>query len=64
MPANSPAPSARMAPGTAVKLDVLHKGQDKTLDLTLGELPNGEAGRRMTTEGSATPAAPTCRSSA
>src|SRR6202521_1031216 len=28
------------APGTAVKLDVLHKGQDKTVDLTLGQLPN------------------------
>jgi serine protease Do len=28
------------APGTAVKLDVLHKGQDKTINLTLGQLPN------------------------
>jgi serine protease Do len=28
------------APGTEVKLDVLHKGQDKTVDLTLGQLPN------------------------
>jgi serine protease Do len=28
------------APGTAVKLDVVHKGQDKTVDLTLGQLPN------------------------
>jgi serine protease Do len=28
------------APGTAVKLEVLHKGQDKTVDLTLGQLPN------------------------
>jgi len=28
------------APGIAVKLNVLHKGQDKTLDLTLGTLPN------------------------
>ncbi len=29
-----------MAPGTAVKLDVLHKGQDKVVNLTLGQLPN------------------------
>jgi serine protease Do len=29
-----------MAPGAAVKLDVLHKGQDKTINLTLGQLPN------------------------
>jgi serine protease Do len=28
------------APGSAVKLNVLHKGQDKTIDLTLGTLPN------------------------
>ena len=28
------------APGTAVKLSVLHKGQAKTVDLTLGQLPN------------------------
>jgi len=29
-----------MPPGTSVKLDVLHKGQDKTINLTLGQLPN------------------------
>jgi serine protease Do len=29
-----------LAPGSSVKLDVLHKGQDKTVDLTLGTLPN------------------------
>jgi serine protease Do len=28
------------APGTAVMLDVLHKGQDKVVSLTLGQLPN------------------------
>jgi len=28
------------APGTAVKLSVLHKGQDKVINLTLGQLPN------------------------
>ena len=40
MPANSPAPSARLAPGNAVKLNVLSKGQDKVINLTLGQLPN------------------------
>ena len=40
MPANSPAPSAALAPGNAVKLNVLHKGQDKVVNLTLGQLPN------------------------
>jgi serine protease Do len=29
-----------LAPGASVKLNVLHKGQEKTLDLTLGQLPN------------------------
>jgi serine protease Do len=29
-----------LAPGTAVKLDVLHKGQNKVVNLTLGQLPN------------------------
>ena len=29
-----------MAPGTAVKLNVLHKGEDKVVNLTLGQLPN------------------------
>jgi len=29
-----------MAPGTSVKVDVLHKGESKTLTLTLGEMPN------------------------
>jgi serine protease Do len=28
------------APGAAVKLNVLHKGQDKVISLTLGQLPN------------------------
>src|SRR5947199_1993100 len=28
------------APGTSVKLNVLHKGQDKLVNLTLGQLPN------------------------
>ncbi|MBI5130829.1 MAG: Do family serine endopeptidase [Rhodopseudomonas palustris] len=29
-----------MAPGTSVKLDVLHKGEAKTMTLTLAEMPN------------------------
>jgi serine protease Do len=29
-----------MAPGTSVKLVILHNGQDKTVSLTLGELPD------------------------
>ena len=29
-----------IAPGTAVKLNVLHKGQDKVVNLALGQLPN------------------------
>src|SRR6476660_921785 len=29
-----------LAPGTAVKLNVLHRGQDKVVNLTLGQLPN------------------------
>jgi serine protease Do len=29
-----------MAPGTSVKLNVLHKGQDKVVAITLGQLPN------------------------
>jgi len=29
-----------LSPGSGVKLDVLHKGQDKVIDLTLGQLPN------------------------
>jgi serine protease Do len=30
------------APGSTVKLDVLHKGKDKIVSLTLGQLPNAE----------------------
>jgi serine protease Do len=30
------------APGDAVKLDVLHKGKSKVVNLTLGQLPNAE----------------------
>jgi serine protease Do len=33
------------APGSSVKLNVLHKGQDKAVDLTLGILPNSTQAR-------------------
>jgi len=29
-----------LSPGSAVKLNVMHKGQDKVINLTLGQLPN------------------------
>jgi serine protease Do len=34
-----------LAPGANVKLVVLHKGQDKIVSLTLGELPNAKAAK-------------------
>src|SRR5579871_4387198 len=34
-----------LAPGNAVKLNVLHKGQNKAVDLTLGTLPNNAQAR-------------------
>ncbi|MBR1222608.1 Do family serine endopeptidase [Bradyrhizobium sp. U87765 SZCCT0131] len=34
-----------LAPGSSVKLSVLHKGQDKTINMTLGELPNTKEAR-------------------
>ncbi len=34
-----------LAPGNAVKLNVLHKGQDKVINLTLGQLPNTRRGQ-------------------
>jgi serine protease Do len=37
-----------MAPGATIKLTVLHKGQDKTLNMTLGELPNAKAAKADT----------------
>ena len=48
-----------MAPGSQVKLDVLHKGESKTLTLTLGEMPNdrqaNEGGEQPSTETAGTP---------
>ena len=37
-----------MAPGQTVKLVVVHKGQDKILNMTLGELPNATAAKAET----------------
>jgi serine protease Do len=40
------------APGSTVKLDVLHKGQSKVVSLTLGQLPNAQqAGADIETDG-------------
>jgi serine protease Do len=48
-----------MAPGSQVKLDVLHKGESKTLTLTLGEMPNDRqanaGGEQQSTEAAGTP---------
>ena len=54
-----------MSPGTSVTLDLIHNGQQKTVTLTLGTLPNEKAGGERT-EPSAKIKAPTstCRSSA
>jgi serine protease Do len=40
-----------MAPKTSVKLTVLHKGTEKTLGLTLGELPNTKEARAEAHDG-------------
>jgi serine protease Do len=37
-----------LAPGNAVKLNVLHKGQDKVINLTLGQLPNAVEAKAST----------------
>jgi serine protease Do len=40
-----------LAPGNAVKLNVLHKGQDKVVSLTLGQLPNSVEAKADTGNG-------------
>jgi serine protease Do len=40
-----------LAPGSAVKLNVMHKGQDKVINLTLGQLPNSIAAKADTDNG-------------
>jgi serine protease Do len=42
-----------MSPGTSVKLAILHKGSEKTVTLTLGELPNEREARADTGRGDA-----------
>ncbi len=47
-----------LAPGNSVKLNVLHKGQDKVVNLTLGQLPNSVEAKADTgkgDQGNATP---------
>ena len=51
-----------LAPGSAVKLDVLHKGKTQVVKLTLGQLPNAQeakadtdADRKKSTEGTDVP---------
>jgi len=39
------------APGAAVKLNVMHKGQDKVVNLTLGQLPNSVEAKADTDNG-------------
>ena len=40
-----------MAPKTSVKLTVLHKGAEKVVNLTLGELPNTKEARANSENG-------------
>jgi serine protease Do len=40
-----------LAPGDAVKLNVLHKGKDAAIDLTLGKLPNAQEAQADTGSG-------------
>ncbi|WP_426434868.1 Do family serine endopeptidase [Bradyrhizobium genosp. P] len=40
-----------LAPGNAVKLNVLHKGQDKVVNITLGQLPNSLEAKADTDNG-------------
>jgi serine protease Do len=39
-----------MAPGTSIKLAVMHQGQEKTVTLTLGTLPNEKAASNQETQ--------------
>lgn len=40
-----------LAPGNAVKLNVLSNGQDKVINLTLGQLPNAQEAKASTDDG-------------
>ena len=49
---------AALAPGSSVKLDILRNGESKTLNITLGEMPNrkqANAGNRQTQPASGSP---------
>jgi serine protease Do len=48
-----------MAPGTSVKLDVLHKGQSKTVTVAIGEMPNDRQANASGEERQPNPAAGT-----
>jgi serine protease Do len=43
-----------LAPGNAVKLDVLHKGKDAVINLTLGKLPNAQEAQAGNDRGNST----------
>jgi serine protease Do len=43
-----------LAPGEAVKLDVLHKGKDAVINLTLGKLPNAQVAQADSDSGNST----------
>lgn len=43
------------APGTAVKLNVLHKGKDEVINITLGQLPNAKEANADPAHGSELP---------
>jgi serine protease Do len=43
-----------LAPGEAVKLDVLHKGKDAVINLTLGKLPNAQVAQANSDSGNST----------
>jgi serine protease Do len=47
-----------MAPGSSVKLDVLHKGESRTLTLALGEMPNDRQANAGETHSNAMAGAP------
>jgi serine protease Do len=44
-----------LAPGNAVKLNVLHQGKDATVDVTLGQLPNAQEASAAPEHGSDVP---------
>ncbi len=43
-----------LAPGNAVRLNVLHKGKDATINLTLGQLPNAQEAQANSGSGNST----------